>query len=86
MYSVCVKFKPVTNWRPCCRQFETESECKSFVDAAFEQWKVHHVSVFVDGRFCKCFWLAPKLVAAVRAMAEEFRKNPNKTFDSYASC
>lgn len=83
MYSICIKFKPETNWRPYCRQFSTENECCDFVNEAFDKWRVQHVSVFKDGQFLNCFWLSPRLTADLCNLADKMRYNERRLYGNY---
>lgn len=74
MFSICIKFKPESNWRPLCRRFDDIDDCKRFIDDAFKKWKVDHCSVFCDGVFMTCYWLSPSLTAALRESAQKLRE------------
>lgn len=69
MYSICIKFKPEVGWRPMCRKFPNLEAAEEAIDEAFKKWDVHHVSVFDDGVFLRCFWYAPWKVRAARQWA-----------------
>lgn len=59
MFSICIKFKEFSNWRPQCRQFEDRKEMVDYINDAFDRWPVKHCSVFLDGRFLHCYWISP---------------------------
>lgn len=84
MYSICIKFKEQLNWRPMCRQFESENACHDFVNEAFDRWPVKHVSVFVNGAFCNCFKMSPKRCAEIRASLEKLNSSRTRLFSRYA--
>ena len=83
MYSICIKFKPELNWRPQCRQFETEDECHAYVNEAFDKWKVHHVCVFKDGLFLRCFYMSPRQCAAIREAVYKMHYNQRRLYGNY---
>lgn len=82
MYSICIKFKEQLNWRPMCRQFESENACHDFVNEAFDRWPVKHISVFKNGTFLTCFRVSPRLLDSMRALAERMR-TPHATHRYY---
>ena len=84
MYSICIKFKDKYNWRPMCRQFESENACHDFVNEAFDRWPVKHISVFLNGDFITCFKVSPKLLAGLRALADEMNSSRTRLFSRYA--
>ena len=83
MYSICIKFKPELNWRPYCRQFNTEDECHDFVNDAFKKWNIQHVSVFKDGQFLNCFWISPAIMAGLRALSDKMRRDERRLYGNY---
>jgi len=83
MWSICIKFKPITGWRPLVRQFETEDACKGFINDAFDKWKVQHVSVFKDNLFMTCYWMSPRTCAAIRASVENMRRSKQRLYGNY---
>lgn len=68
MYTCCVKFDSTLGWRPMCRQAETLEDLMAKIDDAYDLGHVHHVSIFADGNFLRCYWTRPTAyAAAVRA-------------------
>ena len=59
MWSVCIKFKPSTGWRPYVRKFENYTEMSRFIDQAFIKWDVYRAHVFCNNVHMKYFTMAP---------------------------
>lgn len=59
MYSICIKFKQESGWRPQCRQAATVDEIMDLIGQAFEKWPVKHVSLFDNGVYCRTFFMPP---------------------------
>lgn len=71
MYSICIKFKPESNWRPNFRQFESLQGAYNAICEAFDKWPVHHASLFNNGVFERCYWRNPEETAAARNAARQ---------------
>ena len=59
MWSVCIKFKPATNWRPIVRQFEDSLEATRFIDECFIKWDVRVGILFFAGNWVRNYFIAP---------------------------
>lgn len=71
MFSVCIKFKPESNWRANVRQFSDFQECLDYLNEKWPQWPVSHAFVFEDGRFRQKYLFSP---AACERMCENWQR------------
>lgn len=69
MWSTCIKFEERTGWKPYCRKAATLDEILKIVDDAFDKWDVHHASIFADGKFIRCYFMAPYKIKVARMLA-----------------
>lgn len=69
MWSVCIKFRPETNWRPIVRQFGDSIEATRFIDECFIKWDVRVGILFFAGNWVRNYFIAPSNQAEARRKA-----------------
>ena len=66
-----------------CRQFSNAEDTMAFIEKAFDDWKVKHVSVFEDGVFHTCYKINPRIVRGLVALAQKMRQQKYGLYGNY---
>lgn len=69
MWSICIKFKPSSGWRPYVRYFDTFLDLTFFVDNAWAKWPIWKVHVFSNGQHVRYWTMCPGEIAERRRKA-----------------
>lgn len=80
MFSVCIKFKPETNWRANVRQFSDFQEVLDYLNEKWTLWPISHAFIFEDGQFRQKYLFSP---AACERMHESWERQKQRSRRQY---
>lgn len=85
MYSICIKFKKESNWRPNVRQFSDFQEVIDYLNEKWEVWPVSHAFVFEDGRFKQKYMFSPAACERMHENWERFKANKRRLYGNFVN-
>ena len=85
MYSVCIKFKPESNWRANVRQFSDFQEVENYLNEKWPIWPVSHAFVFEDGRFMQKYLFSPAACERMHDNWERFKERQRRMYGNYVN-
>lgn len=83
MYSVCIKFKPESNWRANVRQFSDFQEVEDYLNEKWPLWPVSHAFVFRDGAFVTKYLFSPEACARMAEGWQRHKEAQRRMYGNY---